>query len=132
MISNNEKYEMKNGLAIAIGFFTIVFLSIAFALIESQIYPESTELFGKANLNIHEYYLLLLKLSANLFSCFLGGLVIAFLNKNIQNIIWVSAFITIIIIWLWYSTKNPMLFWILSTIGIFPSIYLGHRLIGKH
>ena len=124
--------KWKNSLAIASGFFTIVFLSIALALLESQIYPESTELFGKTSLNIHEWYLLLLKLSANLLSCFLGGLVIAFLSKKIQNIIWVSAFITIIIIWLWYCTKNPMLFWILSILGIFPSMYLGHRLVGKN
>ncbi|MBL3658300.1 hypothetical protein [Fulvivirga sediminis] len=122
----------KNSLAIASGFFTIVFLSIAFALLESQIYPESTELFGRTDLNIHEWYLLLLKLSANLFSCFLGGLVIAFISKNIQNIIWGCAFITLIIIWLWYSTKSPTLFWILSIIGIFPNMYLGHRLGGKN
>ena len=126
-----KNIKWKNGLAIASGVFTIVFLSIAFALLESQLYPESTELFGKKSLNIHEWYLLLLKLSANLFSCFLGGLVIAFISKKIQNIIWVSAFITIIIIWLWYSTRNPMLFWILSIIGIFPSMYLGHRLVVK-
>jgi len=126
-----KNIKWKTSLAIASGFFTIVFLSIAFALLESQIYPESTELFGKANLNIHEYYLLLLKLSANLFSCFLGGFVIAFINKKIQNIIWASAFITLIIIWLWYSTKNPTLFWMVSILGIFPSMYLGHRLVGK-
>ena len=124
--------KWQNGVAIACGVFTIVFLSIAFALLESQIYPESTELFGKISLSIHEWYLLLLKLSANLFSCFLGGLVIAFISKKIQNIIWGSAFISLIIIWLWYSTKNPTLFWIVSILGIFPIMYLGHRLIRKN
>ncbi|MFL9845575.1 hypothetical protein [Flavobacterium rhizosphaerae] len=124
--------KWKDSLAIASGFFTIVFLCIAFALLESQIYPESAELFGKTSLNSHEQYLLLLKLTANLFSCFLGGLVIAFISKKIQNIIWVSAFITIVIIWLWYSTNNPTLFWIISILGIFPSIYLGYRLAGKN
>ncbi len=54
--------KWKNSLAIAIGFFTIVFLSIAFALLESQIYPESTELFGNISLNIHEWYLLFFKI----------------------------------------------------------------------
>ena len=125
----NRKW--KNSMAIAIGFFTIVFLSIAFALLESEIYPESTELFGKTSLNIHEWYLLLLKLSANLFSCFVGGLVIALICKNIQNIIWVSVFITLIITWLWYSTNNLMLFWIISILGIYPSMYLGHRWVRK-
>ncbi|MDN3596872.1 hypothetical protein [Zunongwangia endophytica] len=127
-----KNIKWKNSLAIASGFFTIVFLSIAFALLESQVYPESTELFGRTDLNIHEWYLLLLKLSANLFSCFLGGLVIAFISKKIQNIIWGCAFITLIIIWLWYSTKNPTLFWMVSILGIFPSMYLGHRLIRKN
>ncbi|MDR6301009.1 hypothetical protein [Mesonia maritima] len=126
-----KNIKWKTSLAIASGFFTIVFLSITFALLESQIYPESTELFGKTSLNIHEWYLLLLKLSANLFSCFIGGLVITFISKKTQNIIWVSDFITLIIIWLWYSTKHPTLFWMVSILGIFPSMYLGHRLVRK-
>ncbi|MDJ1506130.1 hypothetical protein [Xanthocytophaga agilis] len=123
--------KAKQIISILAGFGAIGLLSSLAAHIQGIIYPESVKLFDHIVVSKANSIQLLIKLSCVSTSCFMGGILVAWLggNKNAATITGIS--IVMVVAWLWIHTIYPIWFWTLLLTIVIPIVRLGYHFIHK-
>lgn len=118
-------------ISILAGFGTIGLLSSLAAHIQGIIYPESVKLFDHTMVSTADFIQLLIKLICVSTSCFMGGMLVAWLggNKNAATITGIC--IVLVVAWLWIHTIYPIWFWALLLTIVIPAVKLGYHFIHK-
>lgn len=114
-------------LSVMLGFGTIGLLSSVLAKVQGYVFPDSLALFNNSITRSHDIVQYLIKLFCVYISCFIGGFICGLLKGGRKETLIMAGCITLIIGWLWLSVGQPVWFWTLLILGIFPFSFLGNR-----
>lgn len=115
-------------LAVVAGFLTIASLSSIAAVAQAKAFPSSIYVFEQPELVEKVFFILIMKLITVLLCCIVGGFVSGKISDWRKTSLWTSAFMWVVIAYIWFSTGQPFWFWFILMLGIYPAVKMGNNL----